>query len=96
MSPVEEYDGDEHIYPRPPIGRMRVQAVRSVCDWSQGVLTEHSIQNACQNQLLWRCMSMLMNICRHTTHPGSKPLHLYRFVQFYLHPFFLSLLMLFD
>ena len=27
-------------------GTCRVQAVRSVSDWSQGVLTEHSVQNA--------------------------------------------------
>lgn len=26
----------------------KVQVVRSVCDWSHGVLTEHSIQNACK------------------------------------------------
>jgi hypothetical protein len=26
---------------------MNVQVVRSVSDWSHGVLTEHSIQNAC-------------------------------------------------
>jgi phospholipase D1/2 len=30
-----------------PHGPCRVQVVRSVCDWSHGVLTEHSIQNAC-------------------------------------------------
>ncbi|KAF8317462.1 phospholipase D/nuclease [Clavulina sp. PMI_390] len=29
-----------------PYGNMRVQVVRSVSDWSHGVLTEHSIQNA--------------------------------------------------
>ena len=28
-------------------GTCRVQAVRSVSDWSHGVLTERSIQNAC-------------------------------------------------
>ena len=32
----------------PPKGTCRVQAVRSVSDWSHGVLTEHSIQNACE------------------------------------------------
>ncbi len=26
----------------------KVQVVRSVCDWSHGVLTERSIQNACK------------------------------------------------
>ena len=28
-------------------GSCRVQVVRSVSDWSHGVLTEHSIQDAC-------------------------------------------------
>ena len=32
----------------PQQGRMNVQVVRSVSDWSHGVLTEHSIQNACK------------------------------------------------
>lgn len=31
-----------------PHGSCRVQVVRSVSDWSHGVLTEHSIQNACE------------------------------------------------
>ncbi|KAH9914591.1 phospholipase D/nuclease [Fomitopsis serialis] len=40
---------DPELYPRPPNGTCRVQAVRSVSDWSNGVLTEHSVQNAyCQ------------------------------------------------
>lgn len=30
-----------------PFGSMKVQVVRSVSDWSHGVLTEKSIQNAC-------------------------------------------------
>ncbi|KAH9021302.1 hypothetical protein EDB85DRAFT_2189711 [Lactarius pseudohatsudake] len=37
--------GDEH-YSTAPHGSCRVQVVRSVSDWSHGVLTEHSIQNA--------------------------------------------------
>jgi hypothetical protein len=28
-----------------------VQVVRSVSDWSHGVLTEHSIQNACERNI---------------------------------------------
>lgn len=40
---------DPGLYPRPPNGTCRVQAIRSVSDWSHGVLTEHSIQNACAN-----------------------------------------------
>ncbi|KAI0933193.1 hypothetical protein AcV7_004734 [Taiwanofungus camphoratus] len=45
----EDDDDDPELYPRPPHGTCRVQAVRSVSDWSQGVLTECSIQNAyCQ------------------------------------------------
>ncbi|KIJ51188.1 hypothetical protein M422DRAFT_203211 [Sphaerobolus stellatus SS14] len=39
-------DEDESVYPRPPHGTMKVQVCRSVSDWSHGVLTEHSIQNA--------------------------------------------------
>ncbi|KAF8523531.1 phospholipase D [Hysterangium stoloniferum] len=39
-------DEDESIYSRVPHGLMNVQVVRSVCDWSHGVLTERSIQNA--------------------------------------------------
>ena len=44
---------DPGLYPRPPNGTCRVQAIRSVSDWSHGVLTEHSIQNACE--MLDRC-----------------------------------------
>ena len=43
----EEVENDPDVYPLPPTGSCRVQAVRSVSDWSHGVLTEHSIQNAC-------------------------------------------------
>ncbi|KAF9244484.1 hypothetical protein BU15DRAFT_85872 [Melanogaster broomeanus] len=39
-------DEVEPPYAPPPHGTCRVQAVRSVSDWSHGVLTEHSIQNA--------------------------------------------------
>ncbi|KAH7886577.1 hypothetical protein F5I97DRAFT_1807371 [Phlebopus sp. FC_14] len=41
-------DGDyvEPPYAPSPHGTCRVQVVRSVSDWSHGVLTEHSIQNA--------------------------------------------------
>jgi len=45
----EDIDDDPEVYPRPPNGSCRVQAIRSVSDWSHGVLTEHSVQNAyCQ------------------------------------------------
>ncbi|KAG1824809.1 uncharacterized protein BJ212DRAFT_1322516 [Suillus subaureus] len=43
---LEADDEVEPPYTAPPHGQCRVQAVRSVCDWSHGVLTEHSIQNA--------------------------------------------------
>lgn len=43
---LEEDEEVEPPYTPPPHGLCRVQAVRSVCDWSHGVLTEHSIQNA--------------------------------------------------
>ena len=39
---------DDYVYPRPK-GSCNVQVVRSVSDWSHGVLTEHSIQNACRS-----------------------------------------------
>ncbi|KAJ7194296.1 hypothetical protein GGX14DRAFT_679100 [Mycena pura] len=39
---------------------MRVQAVRSVSDWSHGVLTEHSIQNACPYPRFY--MSLVLTI----------------------------------
>ncbi|KAJ7760900.1 phospholipase D/nuclease [Mycena maculata] len=40
--------GDESEgYPKRKTPGMHVQVVRSVSDWSHGVLTEHSIQNAC-------------------------------------------------
>ncbi|KAI0042796.1 phospholipase D [Auriscalpium vulgare] len=42
----EDYGDDPETYKRPPHGTCRVQVVRSVSDWSHGVLTEHSIQNA--------------------------------------------------
>lgn len=35
-------------YPTTRNGMCNVQVVRSVSDWSHGVLTEHSIQNACE------------------------------------------------
>ena len=40
------------IYRIAPPGTCRVQVVRSVCDWSHGVLKECSIQNACSSFLL--------------------------------------------
>uniref|UniRef100_A0A0W0EW24 Phospholipase n=1 Tax=Moniliophthora roreri TaxID=221103 RepID=A0A0W0EW24_MONRR len=40
-----EYNNGYHR-PAPPSSTCRVQVVRSVSDWSHGVLTEHSIQNA--------------------------------------------------
>ncbi|KAI0703476.1 phospholipase D/nuclease [Cytidiella melzeri] len=45
-SSFPEEDEDPISYARPPHGTCRVQAVRSVSDWSHGVLTECSIQNA--------------------------------------------------
>lgn len=38
----------ENRYGSPNNATCRVQVVRSVGDWSHGVLTEHSIQNACK------------------------------------------------
>jgi len=39
------------VYTPPPHGTCRVQVVRSVSDWSHGVLKENSIQNACSSLL---------------------------------------------
>jgi phospholipase D1/2 len=50
--PEEEEDPD--AFQRPPNGTCRVQAVRSVSDWSHGVLTEKSIQHACRYFVLHR------------------------------------------
>ncbi|TCD64375.1 hypothetical protein EIP91_004206 [Steccherinum ochraceum] len=41
-----EEDEDPETYKRPPHGTCNVQVVRSVSDWSHGVLTEKSIQTA--------------------------------------------------
>lgn len=51
-----DYDEVEPPFTPPPHGTCHVQAVRSVSDWSNGVLTEHSIQNACMHSCLnlWR------------------------------------------
>ena len=48
----EEAEYDTDTYPPHPSGSCHVQVVRSVSDWSHGVLTEHSIQNACELILL--------------------------------------------
>lgn len=37
------------VYTPAPHGTCRVQVVRSVSDWSHGVLKENSIQNACSS-----------------------------------------------
>jgi phospholipase D1/2 len=58
-------DGEEdegQSYPRHPAGSCRVQAVRSVSDWSHGVLTEHSIQNACESLFYLDKMSVVLYI----------------------------------
>src|ERR1700732_3704171 len=48
---MEEDEVIEPGYSLPPHGSCHAQAVRSVSDWSHGVLTEHSIQNACESCL---------------------------------------------
>ncbi|KAI0086021.1 phospholipase D/nuclease [Irpex rosettiformis] len=45
-TPYPEEEEDPFSYALPPHGTCRVQVVRSVSDWSHGVLTERSIQNA--------------------------------------------------
>ncbi|KAF5392458.1 hypothetical protein D9757_002249 [Collybiopsis confluens] len=46
MGQEPDAQDDDQDYRRPIPATMRVQVVRSVSDWSHGVLTEHSIQNA--------------------------------------------------
>lgn len=77
-------DRVEPPYTPPPHGTCRVQAVRSVSDWSHGVLTEHSIQNACtfaRFHLLYEYDDILTGLvitARHSANSRSQPLHLYR------------------
>jgi hypothetical protein len=51
------YEEEDPHYNRPNPSTCRVQVVRSVCDWSHGVLTEQSIQNAC------KCWAYLHRVC---------------------------------
>lgn len=75
-------DNEAERYPPKPQGSCRVQAVRSVSDWSHGVLIEHSVQNACE----YAEASQEMNdtkrriSLRYSINHGSEPLHLYRLV----------------
>jgi phospholipase D1/2 len=48
----EEHEGRSRDFGQPRAKTTsRIQAVRSVSDWSHGVLTEHSIQDACEFHL---------------------------------------------
>ena len=58
--PEGEENEDPVRYPPKPQGSCRVQVVRSVSDWSHGVLTEHSVQNACKENA--PLSSMLANV----------------------------------
>ena len=76
-----EEDEDPVSYQRPPNGTCRVQAVRSVSDWSHGVLTEKSIQNACEcgyMRLEWH--SLTDYVARLSAYYGGKPLYLHWYV----------------
>ncbi|KAG6846297.1 hypothetical protein H0H93_014796, partial [Arthromyces matolae] len=73
---------EEEGYPRPRPGSCRVQVVRSVSDWSHGVLTERSIQNACE-LLFFTLISpsepmLMMWFARHQVDWGGEAFHLYR------------------
>jgi phospholipase D1/2 len=54
----EDEDDEGGAYPRPKPEGCNVQVVRSVSDWSHGVLTEKSIQNACE------CSFVFVLFCR--------------------------------
>lgn len=45
---MDDGEAVDPTYPQPSPPGCRVQVVRSVCDWSHGVLTERSIQTACE------------------------------------------------
>lgn len=70
------------IYRIAPPGTCRVQVVRSVCDWSHGVLKECSIQNACSSFLLVGSdrSTDYRGFPRPSNDTGGKPLHLYWYV----------------
>lgn len=70
-SPPGDEDGHS------PYGTCRVQVVRSVSDWSHGVLTEDSVQNACTFALF--CLStVLIFVRRLKDDRGGQSLYLYR------------------
>ncbi|KZV71453.1 phospholipase D [Peniophora sp. CONT] len=52
LTPDDDVEDDPERYPLAPQGSCRVQVCRSVSDWSHGVLTEHSIQNAYKQLIL--------------------------------------------
>ena len=82
-------DRVEAPYTPPPHGTCRVQVVRSVSDWSMGVLTEHSIQNACTSSgvhiLLWD--DDANDLSRYSTDSRSQPFYIYRWVPVLSSPF---------
>ena len=53
---------DEPMYDRPNPSSCRVQVVRSVSNWSHGVLTEASIQAACE---FWKYIRVVTFSFRH-------------------------------
>lgn len=76
---LPEDDQVEPGYTTAPHGTCRVQAIRSVSDWSHGVLTEHSIQNACTKKVLPSVFSVSNDVTiRHPADSRGEPLHLYR------------------
>jgi hypothetical protein len=82
----QQHYAPENPVPRPasPIKAAptcKVQVVRSVSDWSHGVLTEHSIQNACKTTYRRRFThAQCLTVFRSSTDHGSGALHLYRSV----------------
>ena len=74
--------------PEYPPGTCRVQVVRSVSDWSHGVLKENSIQNACSSLLPtgldWS--TECWGFSRPSTDPRGEPLHLPRYAHIHDRP----------
>ena len=62
-------------------GTCRVQAVRSVCDWSHGVLTEASIQAACAcSEDMCEIVLLTSFYCRYSVNQRIGAFYIYRCV----------------
>ena len=84
---VPQYSVPRQPSPVKAAATCKVQVVRSVCDWSHGVLTEHSIQDACESfprrqYAHAQCLTALRSPNDH----GGRAFHLYWCVIFPIFP----------